>query len=323
MTTNLTAEESAALEILRLNGANILNTAIMAREILHLSHGNCKKAVTYCRMGAEQAKQQSKTVSFSEAVKAALEARKDRRSRTLCDFRYLAKRLMKRNPDLAKRRMRSLTEEDCRTYLQQAFETPQQFRKGRAILSCIFSTAYRRGWCAGNPARLVELPRITEKPIQPLNAQEVQRLETTAAHPEHRDMQFSLQLMLYCGVRPAEISRINPQQDIDRNSGQLIIRPHTSKTGGGRVIPLRKAARLPQEQCIIPHTWQKRWRALRRAAGFTHWQQDACRHTFATCHAQHFKNMPMLQQEMGHGNLRLLQTRYIIGSKIDAAAYWQ
>ncbi|MCQ2364307.1 MAG: hypothetical protein MJ051_01970 [Akkermansia sp.] len=170
----------------------------------------------------------------------------------------------------------------------------------------------------------IEAPRVKEKPIEPLSLEEVSRLERAAERPEHRDMQLSLKLMLYCGIRPAEVTRIDPQRDIVGD--ELIIRPNTSKTGGGRVVPLRKVARYIKRHrgaLTIPNRWEQRWRALRRAARFRIWRPDICRHTFATYHARHFRDLAALQLEMGHTTPRLLHSRYLspIGQTV-ARKFW-
>ena len=234
---------------------------------------------------------------------------------------------MKLNPGLAERRVRSITSEDCRTYLQKAYgESPSQYRKARAILSGVFSTAIKHDWCDTNPVTRVEVPEVVEKPIEPLTIEEVKRLEETARQPEHREMPLSLHLMLYCGIRPTEVSRIDPERDIDWEHAQVLVRPTTSKTGGGRVVPLRKAETITVR--AIPRRWIQRWRALRKAAGWNKshvWQADACRHTFATYHAAHFRNFPALQLEMGHRESSLLRTRYVYAGKSsvgEAEIYW-
>ena len=262
-------------------------------------------------------RKRERTVTFRKAVEMALEERekKNRRARTVTDFRYYCKRLMVRNPGLAERRVRSITSDDCCAYLQKAYgESAAQYRKARAILSGVFSTAIRHDWCDANPVARVEVPEVVEKPIEPLTIEEVERLEAVAQLPEHRDMQLSLHLMLYCGIRPTEVSRIDPERDIDWQNQRVVVRPTTSKTGGGRVVPLRKADAVTVR--TIPHCWLHRWRALRKAAGWSKetahpWRQDVCRHTFATYHAAHFRNFPALQLEMGHRDSALLRTRYI------------
>ncbi|MCQ2366895.1 MAG: tyrosine-type recombinase/integrase [Akkermansia sp.] len=307
--------EQAALEVLRSTGVDVLEAALVAKEALECGRGRVRRARECVRLGAEEMRKREKTVTFRKAVEAALEERekKNRRARTVTDFRYYCKRLMVRNPGLAERRVRSITSEDCRAYLQEAYgQSPSQYRKARAILSGVFSTAIKHDWCDTNPVSRVEVPEVVEKPIEPLTIEEVERLEAAAQLPEHEDMQLSLHLMLYCGIRPTEVSRIDPERDIDWQNQRVVVRPTTSKTGGGRVVPLRKADAITVH--TIPHRWKERWHALRRAAGWNHehaWQPDACRHSFATYHAAHFRNFAELQMEMGHRDSTLLRTRYV------------
>lgn len=262
--------------------------------------------------GVRAVQEAEQTVSFEEAARASLEARQDRRPTTRRDLRHFIGRML-RVPEMAQRPLRTMRPADCRKILQTAFgNSPSSFRKGRAILSSIFNYGIRQEWCDRNPVLAIETPRIIEKPIVPLTLEEVQRLERAAERPEHRDMQLSLKLMLYCGIRPTEVTRIDPQSDIVGD--ELIIRPTTSKTGGGRVVPLRKVApfvRRHKHVLTIPPRWEQRWRALRRAARFRSWRPDICRHTFATYHARHFRNLAALQLEMGHTTPRLLHSRYL------------
>ena len=315
MNTEITESERAALEVLRSTGVDVLEAALVAREALECGRGRVRRARECVRLGAEEMRKRERTVTFRKAVEAALDERekKNRRARTVTDFRYYCKRLMVRNPGLAERRVRSITLDDCRTYLQNAYgESPSQYRKARAILSGVFSTAIKHDWSDANPASRVEVPEVVEKPIEPLTIEEVERLEETAQLPEHREMQLSLHLMLYCGIRPTEVSRIDPERDIDWQNQRVVVRPTTSKTGGGRVVPLRKAGAITVR--TIPRRWKERWHALRRAAGWNDkhaWQADACRHSFATYHAAHFRNFAALQMEMGHRDSTLLRTRYV------------
>ena len=315
MVREISDKEQAALEVLRSTGVDVLEAAMVAKEALCCGRGRVRRARACIQLGEEQLRLREKTVTFSKAVETALEDRKRKglRARSIVDFRYLCMRLMKLNPGLGERRMRGITSEECRRYLEAAFGgSVAQYRKARAILSGVFSTAIRHDWCGTNPVSRVEVPGVEEKPVKPLTLEEVERLEMAAQLPEHREMQLSLHLMLYCGIRPTEVSRINPENDIDWKHAQVLVRPTTSKTGGGRVVPLRKAGNISVR--TIPHRWTHRWHALRQAAGWNRehaWQPDACRHTFATYHAAHFRNFPALQLEMGHRDASLLRTRYV------------
>ena len=107
-------------------------------------------------------------------------ARKDRRVRTVYDFRYFTQRFMKRCPGLGRRRVRTITQQECTEYIEQAFETPRQRRKARLILSGVFGTAVKRGWCDANPVARVEAPRMVEQQVPILTPQEIEQITTTA-----------------------------------------------------------------------------------------------------------------------------------------------
>jgi integrase len=129
-------------------------------------------------------------------------------------------------------------------------------------------------------------------------------------------MEPALRLMLWCGIRPTEVRRLQ-WSDIDPDEMLVYVEGQHSKTGGARAVPLRGGAAVLAEAAttatglIAPVNWEHLWRELRLEAGFHCWQNDALRHTFASMHLKRFHNLPLLQEEMGHRNAALLQTRYL------------
>ena len=315
--TAVTSAEIAALEVLRETGVDILEAALIAKTALEAGRGRVKRAVECITTGAEALRSREKTVSFERAVLEALEERKGRRKRTLTDFRYITKRLMKKCKGLAKRRVRSITPSECAEYLRQAFDTPRQRNKARLILSGVFSTAVQHGWCAQNPVRKVKPEKIEEKRIKILSNEEIERLTETAATYAKGACLAAVAIMLLAGVRPHECERLR-WQDVRLEDGVIVIAPQHSKTGGARCVtihpPLAKMLHRVQRtdhEPICPPNWRRHWAALHRAAGFTPWQPDVLRHTFATHHLATFRSYTELQLEMGHRSAELLRTRYI------------
>ena len=311
-----------------------LNAADAARLILECSEALGELArgksrgdmITLLRramqLGAQAVRDAEQTVSLEEAAWASVEARAELRPATRRDLRHFVRRIL-RVEGAAALPLRRMRASDCKRILEAAFGSSRSsYVKGRAVLHSIFSYGMRREWCDVNPVSRIDVPKVTEKPIHPLTPEEVERLQAAARQPEFRNMRFSLQLMLYSGVRPTEVERIRPE-DICRKEKQLIIRPRTSKTGGGRVVTLRHTEQLREGEFTIPRDWQRKWRALRRAAGFRDWVPDVCRHTFATYHAAYFRNLPALQLEMGHRDATLLRTRYTMPMLSGVARrYW-
>lgn len=270
------------------------------------------------RKGVEEVKKAEMTVPFAQAIQMSLEARKDLRPTSRRNLRHYTNRML-RVAGVAERPLRSMSVRDCRELLAAAFpNSAGSYHKGRAILHSIFAYGIRQEWCDSNPVNAIEAPRVRENIKHPLSTEEVHRLLKTAQQPQFRDMRFALHLMLYNGIRPTEVSRLHAE-DIDNTESCITIRPQTSKTGGGRLLPLRVRCK----ERILPANWSKRWREFHIAAGFKQWVPDILRHTFASYHAAYFRNMAELQQEMGHRDISLLRSRYISPvSRKAAIRFW-
>ena len=310
-------EERAAIEVLRQTGVNVVEAALVAKAALEAGRGRVKRAVVCIATGVETLRLRERTVSFERAVEVALEERRNRRKRTLTDFRYITKRLLRKCKGLAKRRVRSITPQECAEYLRLAFDTPRQRNKARLTLSGVFSTAVLHGWCAENPVRKVKPEKIEEKRIEILNNDEIERLMKTAASYAKGACLAAVAIMLLAGVRPHECERLR-WGDVRMSSGVIVIAPQHSKTGGARCVtihpPLARILQRMQKadhERICPPNWRRLWAGLHKAAGFTHWQPDVLRHTFATHHLATFRSYTELQLEMGHRSADLIRTRYV------------
>ena len=330
----LSEKEQAALAVLRSTGANALDAALVAKSALEAGRGKVKRALKCIEAGAEALRQQEKTVTFAKAVEAALEARKDRRTRTVYDFRYFTRRYMKRCKGLAARRVRSITPQECAGYIEQAFDTPRQRQKARLILSGVFGTAVKRGWCDANPVARVEAPRVVEQQVPILTPQEIEQITTTAETYRDGSCAAAVGMMLYAGIRPHEVARLSWAQ-VDLRERAIYILPRHSKTGGARRVTIHKpllrilrAHKREDGEMICPANWLHHWRELRRAAGWDspahRWPQDALRHTFASYHLSHFRSYAELQLELGHRDAAQLRTRYVDQRPVvNAGAFWE
>lgn len=330
-----TREETAALALLKSTKLSLLEAAQVACAAIRAGRGKMKRALRCIAAGEEELKRQERTVTFKKAVAAALEARKDRRARTLCDFRYVTRRFMKRCPGLAQRRVRSITPPECAAYIEAAFETPRQRQKARLTLSGVFSTAMKRCWCSENPVARVDAPRVVEKMVPILTPEEAKKLVQAAREYKGGICLPAVGLMLYAGIRPHEVARLS-WADVDLAGKRVNIAPLHSKTGGARPVTLLQPAlqllstgeRHPALQRICPPQWLHHWREVRRHAGWnrlTHpWPQDVCRHSYASYHAARFRNLHELQLQMGHRSSDLLRTRYLnLPQESNAGLFWQ
>ena len=333
MKVELTEAEIAALAVLKGAGEDLMAAAMIAKEAMEAGRGRFKRARRCIAAGIAELQRQERTVSFEKAVDAALEARRERRVRTVYDFRYFTRRFMKRCPGLARRKVRAISVQECAQYIEMAFDTPRQRQKARLILSGVFGTAVKRGWCSENPVARVEAPRVVEKQVPILSPQEIKDLRQSAERYQGGSCAAAVAMMLYAGIRPHEVARLSWAQ-VDLRERAIYILPQHSKTGGARRVTIHKPLlrilrthRRANGEKICPPGWLRHWRELRRAAGWgspAHpWPQDALRHTFASYHLSHFRSYAELQVEIGHRDATLLRTRYVDQRPVvNAEAFW-
>ena len=268
------------------------------------------------RMGISSYEESIESVSFLEACRVSLEERSCRRERTVSEIRQICNRFMRNEPKLRSMKLRSIRAEDCLNLLKKNAASAHQYVKMRAVLHSIFTCGKKHGWCSKNPVESLLRPVVHEAEIVPLRWDDIKSLLHTAKKEEHKSCAAAVGIMLWAGVRPAELSRIS-WEDIDWQENVINLRAHHTKTGGCRHVtihPVLKGwlnALKHKTGSICPPNWINRWRKLRQAAGINRWQQDVLRHTFASYHLKYWHNISQLQEEMGHRSARLLRTRYL------------
>lgn len=267
---------------------------------------------------AQAMEEADEQISFRHAAEFSLLARKHRRPSTRADLRSYVNRMYEYE-DFAELSLRSIRISTCRDMLQACFgHSAHTYRKAQSVLHSIFNMGIRQGWCSSNPAKAILRPVVCESRIEILTLSQIRSLmNVIRASTLLHSMDAPFRLMLWCGIRPTEVRRLC-WGDIDKEEQVIYIEGRNSKTGGARAVPLRGGARsllyqLPDnpDTPIAPRNWDRLWRMLRQQAGLTEWQNDALRHTFASMHLKRFHNLLLLQEEMGHSNTILLQTRYL------------
>lgn len=297
-----------------------------------VSMRQCREMI---QLGCEQWRARRHSVSFSVALRDMLAAKSRRRQRTVAEIKSVCGRLLRGVPGLGRRRVSGITAQQLAEMLEQVFPTQRQRAKARVILHGLFAHCRRRGWLhtGDNPAAMLRYDSLEEKEIVPLAWEQIQSLLGTARRARHRPCMAALGLMLWAGIRPAEVTRLS-WADIDSTEGVVAVHPQHSKTGGCRHVHICPALKRWLAHCprpagggrVCPPNWQRRWKRLRTASGIIPWPQDVLRHTFASYHAKHFRNFPLLQLEMGHRSAALLRSRYLSMRGITAAhaaAFWK
>lgn len=311
-----------ATTLLKGTGISIVDAARLVKNILDAKNSDFHiDDLLFCSMVIETGKRNIRTQesTFEEAFAPYVESKKHLRYSSLHDIRCIGNRLLRSNPELAKRHLSTLSITEIETWLANAFDKAPQFNKACTMMHGFFEYAIRRDWCTRNPIKRIERRRVVEKEIQPLKLFETKKLIQNAKK-ENANCAVAAALLVFGGIRPREVRRLK-WSDIDTDENVITVRSQCSKTGGIRHVEIPPALnRLltkakhegRQDENICPSNWERRWRKIRNNSGFRgRWVQDVLRHTYASFHAKYYADLPRLQLNMGHRDLSLLRSRYI------------
>lgn len=331
----------SANTLLEGTGISILDAARLIRNVLDVMPKDSNSTLSplqFCSKIIETGKRHIRVaeMSIADGFALYLETKQHLRPESFSDIRYLGNRLLTCKSEFAARNFSELTLAACETWLGDEFDTPSQFNKARTMLHGLFEFALRREWCDKNVVKLIQKRKVIEKEIKPLTLTETKKLLKTSQLPKYRDCSASVGLLLFAGIRPREVRRLE-WRDIDLEENSITIRSQCSKTGGVRQVEICPALKnwlihskkqnaqfaegSPQEeQKICPENFSRKWKTIRDSSGFKGiWVQDVLRHTYASHHAKRFKDLPRLQLNMGHRDQSLLRARYVNMSGITTA----
>lgn len=311
----------------------------MADETAHCRQGrrlNVRRAATTFRLGLVQRHEQQEAAGYTAAVRSFLSSKSSLRPSTVRECRQIFRRLNKVRHFPADTPLGELRAEDCRRLLAAAFATASGRNKARARLRSLFNYARKRGWCPNNPMLNIPPERLPEKELTALSLPQIARLTDTLSCPAFAACDAAVSLMLWAGIRPAEVTRLH-WRDIDLAERTIHLKAAQTKTGGGRPVRIqevlyhrlaayRQAFACTESTPLTPPNWGRRWKQLRDAAGLMNWRGDTLRHTYASYHLKYFDDWPRLQREMGHRSATMLRTRYLNLRGITAAAaalFWE
>ncbi len=322
---NTLLEAFSAKNVLEKSGISLLDAARIVANFSELGKTKkFEKMLEIFKLGHEKFIRQNTSIEFECSFEKFLAAKTHLRERTLADYRNVVKSILKKNPKICTKKISEIDSPEILKIVENSFNTIRQRNKARSILHAYFAFSKKRNWCFENPVSAVDFFILREREIVPLNLDEISKLLNAAKSFQGGVCLPAIAIMLFAGVRPREIERLY-WSDIDWEENVISIAPEHSKTGGIRhvsILPrLRKIIQkfaiknLDSQEKICPPNWTRKWRRVRQNAGWSKdknpWQQDVLRHTFASYHLKFFKDVSLLQCEMGHSSTRLLRTRYL------------
>ena len=281
----------------------------------------------------------SKSITLSELWVRHTEAKGGKSEAYQRTFAIVQAKVIDRLP---RRKVCDLTKDDIEAAIRKDNPSHTTFNLILRTLSPAFNRAVREGWATENVCKRIERHETKRRTVAVLSLAQARKLMTSARDyrndselPEWLQVDASgataaLALMLFAGVRPAEVTRLD-WNDIDMDAGTVFVSNEKAKTDRSRFFDmpdtlLRWLETVPASQrhgAIVPPNWKKCWQAIRRKVGITD-ERDQCRKSFASYHLQAFGDVNLTRAIMGHehGDVIFQHYRGLVRPK-DAKAFWQ
>ena len=189
----------------------------------------------------------------------------------------------------------------------------------------LFNYGIKREYLAENPTKVIDKVKVAETEPAIFAAEEIKALLN--AVPRRAVPYFAIGS--FAGLRPREIERLD-WTDIHLEEGYIRVRPKVAKTASNRLVDIQPNLRawlLPltrESGPVTPPNIRKIREAAQCKIGLTQWPQDGLRHSYASYHLAHFKNINELATQMGHTDTKLIFRHYrSVVTKDEAAKFWK
>jgi integrase len=194
-------------------------------------------------------------------------------------------------------------------------------------LTTFYRFLIKQGYAKLNPFEHVERPRRVEASAKILLPEQAKKLLQFALDNNNKAGCASMVLVLFCGVRVEEVSRLN-WADIDFVKGKIDLKASATKKGRRRVNTIPRNALEWLELCrasgdIAPSDYLQKMKRLRKKVGLKY-PQNAMRQSFSAYHVAKHGDKNLTASLLGHPNANLLFRTYndLITNEEQVAAYW-
>jgi integrase len=199
-------------------------------------------------------------------------------------------------------------------------------------LRAAFNFGIRRGWCDENPVTRIEMHSLKMRKEILTNAQ-VTALLNAVCDNDFELLPYHV-LCIFAGIRPKEVERLS-WSNLNMEEHFIEVPDEKSKTAIRRIVEMdpvlirwlnyyiRKGGSTTSD--VTPgYNLRNRLRAIRKAAGFKRWPQDAPRRTFASCWLAVHSDVNRLNNLMGHTSPEMLWRHYHRAvTQKQAKSFWK
>lgn len=192
-------------------------------------------------------------------------------------------------------------------------------------LSTLFAFAERRGYIERNPVDRLDRIILERKPPAILSPAAAAQMLAVAKLKEAALLGY-LVLGLFCGIRPAEMDRMD-WSSVDRGRGIIRIDAAASKIRRRRLVLMPSAAvawlhDVPAVGAVSPKQKQRRLQRLAVRLEIEHWPHDILRHSAASYLLALHQDAGKVAMWLGNSPGILLRHYHELVSPEDCAAFW-
>lgn len=184
-------------------------------------------------------------------------------------------------------------------------------------LRAVLGLAVKKGKAKENPAKEIDLDEIPDRDPCILLPDQASAVMLSALREPDTVPAFAL--MLFCGVRPEEVTRLQ-WRHVNTEGGFVQVPGGAAKTRRTRYVPIHQTAAQwlalsdshEPGDWIAPPNWKRKRQAVRRSAGIAD-LVDVLRHTFASAFLAGGGTMEALMLAMGHTARAVTLQHYVNG----------
>jgi|GEM_PF-5634369 len=274
----------------------------------------------------EHKPQEEKTVKYAYEHYVAEQERIGRSINTVREVKTIMRNFVKscHHMDTSE-----IKENDLIKFIQKGKVAPQTQNNRHKVYHKFFNYCLKRGWVSKNPAVNYEKIKIVQNSAKFFSPADAKVIIETTALKEHNLLLPYVTLLLFCGLRNSEASKLSWDKiRFDNESVSVMIDASIAKTNSKRFITLQENAAQLLTYCkkqnltnIYPKNFRKRFDKLKEATALM-WSSNILRHTFGTYRYAHSESADITAKDMGNSPLILKKYYDGLATKKEAEEFF-
>lgn len=227
------------------------------------------------------------------------------------------------------KRASTITEADLVKFIQKGKVSAHTENNRQKVYNKFFNYCLKQDWVSENPLRKYDKRQIESETAHYFSVSEAQKILETVKSKEHQKLLPYITLMLFCGLRNSEASKLKWENirfdgdDVDINVDAKIAktasrRSITAEANAARILHYCRDKNLTEP---YPKNFRKSFEKLKQETGIE-WRSNALRHTFGTYRFAFNESDEKTSKEMGNSPAVLKKYYDGLASKREAVAFF-